>query len=96
VWSALNSILIRCNGGKPGTIILITGDQIGGIYRNVDQMCSRTVKLTLWVFIQNDRTTLLVEKQSLQNILNTNCEASNNEMRSVFLLFIYIIYLLFI
>jgi hypothetical protein len=82
---------------KTRTIILINGSQTGGIHHNVRQMCSGTASLLFWVFIQNDGTTLQVANQSLQNTLNINCEVSNNETTSVFLLFIYLfIYLLFI
>ena len=82
---------------KTRTIILINGSQTGGIYHIVRQMCSGTASLLFWVFIQNDGTTLQVANQSLQNTLNIKCEVSNNEMTSVFLLFIYLfIYLLFI
>jgi hypothetical protein len=57
---------------------------------DVGQVCIGTASLILRVFIQNEKTTLWVAKQSFQNTLYINCEVSNNEMMSVFLPFIYL------
>ena len=57
---------------------------------NVGQMCNGIASLILRMFIQNEQTTLQVTKQTFLNTLNINCEVSNNEMMSVFLLFIYL------